>query len=68
MNRWFSQAIVSIVMIFIGDIYSLINYMMFAESFFLLATIGGMLQLRRKKSDLLRPIKVNFIISNWIDI
>ena len=59
-----AQGIVSIVMIFIGDIYSLINYIMFADSLFLLATVSGMLWLRRTKPDLLRPIKVNFVIAN----
>ena len=49
-------------MIFVGDIYSLINYIMFVDSVFLLFTVGGMLWLRRKKPDLNRPIKVFFLI------
>ncbi len=45
-------------MLIVGDVYVLINYVMFTDSAFLLATVSGLLWLRWKRPDAVRPIKV----------
>ncbi len=49
-------------MLIVGDVYVLINYVMFTDSAFLLATVSGLLWLRWKRPDAVRPIKVIIII------
>ncbi|CAG0913430.1 unnamed protein product [Notodromas monacha] len=48
---------VTIVMLFVTDLYVLITYMSFVESLFRALSIGALLYLRWKKPDLYRPIK-----------
>lgn len=45
-------------MLIVGDVYVLINYVMFTDSAFLLATVTGLLWLRWKRPNAVRPIKV----------
>ena len=45
-------------MLMVGDVYVLINYVMFTDSAFLLATVSGLLWLRWKRPNAVRPIKV----------
>ncbi|XP_032792571.2 large neutral amino acids transporter small subunit 2 [Daphnia magna] len=49
----------AIAMLIVGDVYVLINYVMFTDSAFLLATVTGLLWLRWKRPNAVRPIKVN---------
>ena len=44
------------------DVYKLINYTAFVESFFTAVSVGGLLWLRYKRPDLERPIKVNLLL------
>jgi hypothetical protein len=55
-------------MLIVGDVYVLINYVMFTDSAFLLATVSGLLWLRWKRPDAVRPIKVKlfFKILNYL--
>ena len=48
-------------MLIVGDVYALINYVMFTDSVFLLATVSGLLWLRWKRPNVHRPIKVGSI-------
>jgi len=51
--------ILSIIYLFVGDIYALINYASFVESSFILLSVLGLLYLRWKKPEMNRPIKVS---------
>lgn len=53
-------------MLIVGDVYVLINYVMFTDSAFLLATVSGLLWLRWKRPDAVRPIKVIFLVLNYL--
>ena len=57
------QGILSIIYLFVGDIYALINYASFVESSFILLSVLGLLYLRWKKPEMNRPIKVRYFIS-----
>ncbi|CAO1437835.1 unnamed protein product [Diamesa serratosioi] len=52
---------VTIFLIFIPDVYSLINYVSFVEALFILMSISGLLYLRKTQPDAKRPIRVNLI-------
>ncbi|CAG0902673.1 unnamed protein product [Darwinula stevensoni] len=54
--------ILSLMMLFTTDIYRLIEYSSFVESFFITLSILSLLYLRWKRPDLQRPIKVNLLI------
>lgn len=48
----------SIIMLFSANIYELINYLAFAESLVVFASVAGLLLMRLTRKDLDRPIKV----------
>ncbi|KAK5646596.1 hypothetical protein RI129_005060 [Pyrocoelia pectoralis] len=54
--------VASLLMLFVSDIFELINYFSQILWFSVAASIGGMLWLRYKQPNLPRPIKVNLII------
>lgn len=58
-NLLFPQAIITVALLFIKNVYSLINYVSYVEALFILLSVAGLLILRRKQPDLNRPIKVN---------
>merc|ERR1711884_687172 len=51
--------VLSVLYLFVGDIYALINYASFVESSFILAAIASLLYLRWKRPEMERPIKVS---------
>lgn len=55
------QCLLTIMLLFIPDVYALINYVSFVEALFILMSISGLLYLRYKRPDAHRPIKVNLI-------
>jgi amino acid transporter len=57
----FFQCLLTIFLLFIPDVYSLINYVSFVEALFILTSISGLLWLRIKQPDAKRPIKVNIM-------
>lgn len=56
------MCILTIILLFIRDVYVLINYVSFVEALFTLISVSGLLWLRKKQPNTTRPIKVNFII------
>ncbi|KAL1124282.1 hypothetical protein AAG570_002051 [Ranatra chinensis] len=54
--------IVTLVLLFIEDVYVLINYVSFVEALFILLSVSGLLWLRYRDPDAKRPIKVNIIL------
>lgn len=56
------MCILTIILLFIRDVYVLINYVSFVEALFTLMSVSGLLWLRKKQPDANRPIKVNSII------
>ncbi|XP_034234746.1 large neutral amino acids transporter small subunit 2-like isoform X2 [Thrips palmi] len=54
--------IITLVLLVIKDVYVLINYVSFVESFFTLVSVTGLLYMRYSKPDLHRPIKVSIIL------
>ncbi|BES97903.1 Amino acids transporter [Nesidiocoris tenuis] len=54
--------ILSLIMLISSDIYQLITYASFVESFFTMMTVGGLLWLRYKQPNMHRPIKVSLAI------
>lgn len=54
--------LVTVVLLFIEDVFILINYVSFVEAVFTLMSICGLLWLRYKKPDAKRPIKVNILL------
>jgi solute carrier family 7 (L-type amino acid transporter), member 5 len=57
----FFQCLITILLLFIPDVYALINYVSFVEALFILMSISGLLWLRVKQPEAKRPIKVNLI-------
>lgn len=51
--------LLSLLYLFVGDIYVLINYASFVESSFILLSIASLLYLRWKQPDMERPIKIS---------
>ncbi|XP_055692939.1 Y+L amino acid transporter 2 [Lutzomyia longipalpis] len=54
--------VITLVLLFIDDVYALINYVSFVEALFILVSISGLLYLRKTQPDAKRPIKVNLIL------
>ncbi|KAK3921848.1 Large neutral amino acids transporter small subunit 2 [Frankliniella fusca] len=54
--------IITLVLLVIKDVYVLINYVSFVESFFTLVSVSGLLYMRHSKPDLHRPIKVSIVL------
>uniref|UniRef100_A0A1B6D737 Amino acid permease/ SLC12A domain-containing protein n=1 Tax=Clastoptera arizonana TaxID=38151 RepID=A0A1B6D737_9HEMI len=54
--------ILTVALLFIKDIYVLINYVSFVESLFTLISVSGLLWLRLKRPNAQRPIKVSIIL------
>lgn len=54
--------ILTLVYLFIRDVYMLITYVQYAEALFTLISISGLLWLRRTNPTAKRPIKVNLIV------
>merc|ERR1719322_879173 len=54
--------VLSLLYLFVGDIYVLINYASFVESSFILISIASLLFLRWKQPDMPRPIRVTILI------
>lgn len=54
--------LLTLVLLFIRDVYALINYVSFVEALFTLMSISGLLWLRRKQPKTERPIKVNLAL------
>ncbi|CAD6197614.1 unnamed protein product [Caenorhabditis auriculariae] len=52
----------SIAMLFIGDVFVLINYLSFAESLVVFASVAGLIKMRITHPDLHRPIRLNMLI------
>lgn len=50
--------LITLLLLFIDDVYSLINYVSFVEILFILVSISGLLYLRKTHPHLERPIKV----------
>lgn len=57
----FLQCLITILLLFIPDVYALINYVSFVEALFILMSISGLLWLRVKQPEAKRPIKVSLI-------
>lgn len=56
------QCIVTLILLFIEDVYVLINYTTFVEALFTLISVSGLLWMRYKLPDQKRPIKVNIVL------
>lgn len=56
------MCILTLVLLFIRDVYLLINYVSYVEALFTLISISGLLWMRRTNPDAKRPIKVNIIV------
>lgn len=56
------MGILTLVLLFIRDVYALINYVSYVEALFTLISVSGLLRLRRTQPKLNRPIKVSLII------
>lgn len=56
------MCILTLILLFIRDVYILINYVSYVEALFTLMSISGLLWLRRTQPKINRPIKVNLVI------
>lgn len=56
------MCILTLALLFIRDVYMLINYVSYVEALFTLISISGLLRLRRTQPNAKRPIKVNIIV------
>lgn len=54
--------VLSLLYLFIGDVYVLITYSSVVETFFIMLSVSGVLYFRWKQPDMPRPIKVNIIV------
>ncbi|KAG5673102.1 hypothetical protein PVAND_003176 [Polypedilum vanderplanki] len=54
--------VLSLVYLFIGDVYVLITYSSIVETFFIMMSVSGVLYFRWKRPDMARPIKVNISV------
>jgi len=52
------QNVLSLVMLCTSDVYLLITYSSIVESVFIMLSVSGILWLRWKRPDMIRPIKV----------
>lgn len=56
------MCLLTLTLLFIRDVYILINYVSYVEALFTLFSISGLLWMRRTQPDMKRPIKVNIVI------
>lgn len=56
------MCVLTFVLLFIRDIYVLINCVSYVEALFTLISISGLLWMRRTQPDAKRPIKVNIMV------
>lgn len=56
------MCLLTLALLFIRDVYILINYVSYVEALFTLISISGLLWLRRTQPDAKRPIKVLIIV------
>lgn len=56
------MCVLTLVLLFIRDVYVLINYVSFVEALFTLMSVAGLLWLRRTQPHAQRPIKVNLVV------
>lgn len=65
-QAWFlvpsPQHPLTMVMLFSGDLYSLLNFLSFARWLFIGLAVGGLIYLRYKRPDMHRPFKVTSAI------
>uniref|UniRef100_A0A1A9VU07 Amino acid permease/ SLC12A domain-containing protein n=1 Tax=Glossina austeni TaxID=7395 RepID=A0A1A9VU07_GLOAU len=54
--------ILTLILLFIKDVYSLINYVSYVEALFTLLSVSGLLWLRYKQPKIERPIRVNLAL------
>ncbi|CRK91868.1 CLUMA_CG005489, isoform A [Clunio marinus] len=54
--------VLSLIYLFIGDVYVLITYSSVVETFFIMMSVCGVLYFRWKQPNMVRPIKVNLIV------
>lgn len=54
--------LLSLVYLFISDVYVLITYSSVVETFFIMLSVGAVLLFRWKRPDMARPIKVNIAV------
>jgi solute carrier family 7 (L-type amino acid transporter), member 5 len=59
---FFLQCFLTLVLLVVGDVYVLIDYLTFVESLFITMSISGLLWLRIKRPNALRPIKVRYFL------
>lgn len=52
----------SLIYLFIGDVYVLITYSSVVETFFIMLSVSGVLYFRWKQPDMPRPIKINIAV------
>lgn len=57
------MALLSMMMLFVTDVYVLINYLAFAETAVVAMAVAGLLRLRWSRADMKRPIKVRALLS-----
>lgn len=50
------------MLLFIRDVFSIINYVSYVEILFIFISVAGLLRLRKKQPDAKRPIKVSLVI------
>lgn len=55
-------ATLSLLYLFIGDVYVLITYSSVVETFFIMLSVTGVLYFRWKEPNMPRPIKVNILV------
>jgi len=58
------QCLLSIVMLYVSDVYVLITYSSIVESFFIMLSVSAVLYFRYKRPNMDRPIKVS-LPSSW---
>lgn len=56
------MCVLTLILLFIRDVYVLINYVSFVEALFTFMSVAGLLWLRYKQPSVLRPIKVNLFM------
>ncbi|XP_055319731.1 Y+L amino acid transporter 2 [Sitodiplosis mosellana] len=56
------MCVLTLVLLFIRDVYMLINYVSYVEALFTLISISGLLWMRQTNPDAKRPIKVNILV------
>lgn len=56
------MCILTLVLLFIRDVYILINYVSYVEALFTLISISGLLWMRHTNPSANRPIKVNILV------